>query len=826
MNDALSLNRTCLASARVWSAPSRLSLPDRIANSIQLNHHQTMNRIRKLVTSRHYDMFLLVALLVLAGTAFAFYDFLHRSSQTMLAEQTVLFWMLATGCLTGIGLSIGSSIAGLGKLSWAKCGLLVLLLATCWGLLWCICDSGDDSQEFSRFTNYGSVVFVGVIAALAFLFGLIWRTLTRKFSLELLVGLATVLFVVLYIVFEYPDLAYIAGHEADESEIFWVRAAAVMAGVAFCLWSAGHGILKTKNWIALLFVCVYLGIAFFVAPAFASEMKGGEQQAVIYAILFVAPMSLLTMKSLMISRELPATQSSWSPSLLSYVLGTGCLICTIFPLAVFFQGAKGPEKDDGLYSANELPVFGSWFSTKGARMGLTDVSNLFDTETIRCAFELEQDAAPDCLQLLIENVTNDNIFLTIDGATPTLDTSLVRNLKKNLSIANSTLTKQQLADLLNNATGNISLIDVNLIDNEKTLEPASHDCEWINYFAADGTGHLKPLFEAVGSRQSGPFSVHVSGEISLEDWQAALSASETFSVNVSSELPVGAKVDDIKPHHKLIYQDPDSLTESPPLTEDELADFPFDSPQEYWDSRFSNLGHVEESAGLFGPVRDARQAFGTDYTDLNQLLTDFHLAYGHDADGNITELFVPLVSVEFPEIGKLTKIQSLSFATEWLHYDRDLDMRNLVKNEYLAELTELRSLYFSAHSYLDTLSWLGSLNKLEHLQITVPVVPIEDGQLSDATNLKSITLIAHERLNTVESIKNATDELMELQQLTELTIVCYLRDRKIIRLGNRLKKNFPNTKIRFINRETWTPKLPDALTEHLKETKQRLSKQK
>ena len=164
-----------------------------------------------------------------------------------------------------------------------------------------------------------------------------------------------------------------------------------------------------------------------------------------------------------------------------------------------------------------------------------------------CVCYFDKNSSPDALKFLLENDFN---FFCLDNAGLNLNTSIVRDFPKRVIVRNSTLSKNQLADLINKAKVDLTLSSTTIVDDGQPIQlPHQHSLQEIN-FSGKLPGDVEKLFEIIGPLNS-LRRIEIFEPINQADWDQLLTASKTITVDIYSDIPESINTQAVTVSHRL-----------------------------------------------------------------------------------------------------------------------------------------------------------------------------------------------------------------------------------------------------------------------------------
>ncbi len=232
----------------------------------------------------------------------------------------------------------------------------------------------------------------------------------------------------------------------------------------------------------------------------------------------------------------------------------------------------------------------------------------------------------------------------------------------------------------------------------------------------------------------------------------------------------------------------------------------------FWDLAFSVPNRLDMSVLPY-------HANWLSNSNLNsESLQKFHLAFGHDAGGKITDLFLPNC-YEIEQIPDAPTIRTLSFDPAWLGSDTSSWNTNRVRElEQLTQCTALESLYFSDVKLAPrSFSFLGALKKLTHLQIpSLDRKQYSGPVFNQCSNLESLTLLGKPDPISIREIQ----QLTKLKTLVISDVLNEISNPTIYQ--SNLQKLLNQVEVQVVAFENFKPLIPQPFIDHQQRVRQEL----
>jgi hypothetical protein len=428
-----------------------------------------------------------------------------------------------------------------------------------------------------------------------------------------------------------------------------------------------------------------------------------------------------------------------------------------------------------------------------------------------------------------------NIFSRIDTSTavdieiismqPTVDTSMIRPLEKQVSVS-GTVTGKQLGDLCFN-TQQVEIGEVVFSTDEKTrLENFERI---VIRTAPGGVARLLQSVEFQTPVKLNSF-VQIGAPINKADWEAIIDASQyckfvidrnvgylidepnmncrniTFDLNYLENLNFYEDINylgELKEAEQLV------VTKSNAKISCSYHSYA-ENERLFWDWYFALPGRIL-----------AERYYGTYYEEVasEEFARECHWIYGMDAQQNATKMFVPELGFLL-QLEGFTELKTLSFDERWVgitpadYFHRSSRRRmwggvpvDKIDPAPLSGLTKLESLSFPSSCVIEDATFLKKLTSLQDLQI--PCSFQFTRNLPNLPSLESLTLFGKPTPNLIPQLQN-------LPKLKRLVVVDVneeeTMDEKFVA---DLKKSLAGVEVVVLSEHDFKPDVPEEFQQYL-----------
>lgn len=431
--------------------------------------------------------------------------------------------------------------------------------------------------------------------------------------------------------------------------------------------------------------------------------------------------------------------------------------------------------------------------------------------------------------------------LTISGLTPRIDTGPIKARANFLQLEDSKVSTSQLKDLIEAIGFGKTLRNVEVVDSKNTVDLSN-----VSQFSieCDQRGQLASILRTIGPVGSQTHIDVFAKQYSAEDLKEMIRLSERCSIVVGDELvgslPGANPFADQSPG-RLVLNLGRSGRPFAEATTGELDDrvrfvlqndlfviVPFSLPRPlFWDLVFAKnidcFGGFQVSALNNRMYRDPWEPAGR--IDLNRQAEEFHWSFGRNANGQITELYLPcgerfVEDLSLPDRKPLATVEVLGFDPYWL---TGIDAKSAfwkangqwgasreVTGNSFSAMPNLKRLDLSPSSAVTNVNILNLIPNIEHLQIRFDESTKSKVDFSVCKKLKTLIYFG-------TPPKSTMIQLGTLKQLERVTVV-NPGDGSLFQAAavKNVENSIPGLKVEVIEESRFEVTPPDSFLVHVK----------